>query len=146
MSQLDNGSWSDTLQKLFQRSIDYYCRIDAVYLKIGNEPLDSMLNSTETSVQELSHLFSKVENIDRQIKSLMENTSISQTKETDSLIQLKKKVLERIYDRNRFLHGKAQNVKSLLQHELNTMNTGHNAMRGYRSLSSENKGILTESI
>jgi len=146
MSQINSRSYSDSLQMLFQRSIDYYCRIEAVYLKMGNGPLDSMLNSPETSIRELSHLFSNVEKVDREIKSLMEAGSAPGTRETDSLFNQRKKVLERIYDRNRFLHGRAQNLKALLKHELNTMNTGHIAMRGYKSFSSENKGILTGSV
>ncbi|WP_457577455.1 hypothetical protein [Desulfomarina sp.] len=146
MSQIDSRPCSDSLQMLFERSIDYYCRIEAVYEKMGSGPLDSMLNFTETAIGELSDLFSNVEKVDDQIKTLMNDSSVPLTKKTSSLFKLRKRLLERIYDGNRFLHGRAMNVQSLLQHELNKMNTGHIAMRGYKSLSSENKGILAGSV
>lgn len=146
MSQLDSRSCSDSLQKLFQQSIDYYCRIEAVYLKLSSGPPDSMLNSPEISIRELSSLFSNVEKMDGQIKSLMEAAPAPRTKKIESLFELRQKVLKRIYNQNRFIHDRAQNIKSLLRHELDKMNTGHTAMRGYKSFSSENKGILTGSV
>jgi SpoVK/Ycf46/Vps4 family AAA+-type ATPase len=142
MSQVNSRSYSDSLQKLFQSSIDYYCRIEAVYLKMGEDSPDLM----QAAISELSTLFSNVEIVEKRIKSLMETATVKPEQKTDELLRRKKRLLDRIYRKNRSLHTRAENVKSLLQHELHKMNAGHSAMRSYKPFSTNNTGIIAGSI
>ncbi len=130
-------------RNLLIQSIQLYSTIESIYLDIDKIQLESY-QVIDDKCRELALLFEDVNQIDILLsKSLTENNTPSEP--LSALLIQRGEILNTVYKQNISLHNKTSNIKSLLQHELNTVHNGHSAIKCYKPMPEGRKGLIAHS-
>ena len=113
------------------------------------QELERSLASSPTLIVQITERLGKVKQrvtaVDKDLQAQL--TSDPKLHTTNKqLLRRRESVLRKLMDQNRNLVKKAGNMRSHLQHEMNSMNTNRNAINGYKPRDTGNKRIINSSF
>jgi len=137
MSYLTDTTQAATSEALLIKSNRIYREIEIIYQQLtGN-----LVGNVELATDTLNTLFKNALTIDDLISErLGQNEAV--TDSAKKLLRQREELLTSLHQNNRHLAQKAENIKSLLRHEITTLATNQNALRSYKPVDTERKGIV----
>ncbi len=127
------------------KAIRLYQEVEYLYQSIQSNLSSSSVLKVMQKMGTLNALLQDAQTIDSAIAESINNIK-TMSEATVELLQTRNKILRRLYNSNREMVIKANNVKSLLRHEITSIGTGHTAMKGYKPARTERKNIVRASF
>ncbi len=138
---IENEQLDIDCDALLVKSIRIYQEIDKHYTLIQNELSNTSVYKACAAMDSLGPLLAESRNIDSLIAEGLRNQAILPASTTDLLAE-REAMLANLYHANRRIESRAQNFKSLLQHDIRTLSTTQNAMKGYKPADTGRKNIF----
>ena len=141
----EDTSFAPSCDALLVQVIGIYLEIDALYQSMHNDlSAPSVLQVTQT-LEILNALLQDAQTTDHQIaKSLNNHSGVSET--NIALVGKRAEILKRLFQNNESIINRAENMKSLLRHEIASISTSHNAIKGYKPAGEERTHIIRNSF
>lgn len=122
-----------------------YQEIEKLYQEVMGTLSGTSLDKVEKTVHALNVLQNDVHTIDGLIaENLAAAPHLAES--TKILLGKRDEILRRLHSTNRTLVHKAENIKSLVRHELITMTKNRNALKGYKPVETERRSIVRNSF
>lgn len=145
MSYRTDKTEAATCDALLMKSNRIYQEIDSIYQRMMVDFSGSALDELQRTTDTLKVLFKNAFTIDSMIADSMAKKPVL-ADFTITLIGQRDDLLASLYQTNRHLAQKAENVKSLLRHELSSMATNRTALNGYKKIDTERKNVIRQTF
>jgi hypothetical protein len=130
---------------LLQSSIIRYEAILALFVAINNESGNKNAEALNVLGTEILQRQEQAELADQLLMTALEETAPPAS--ALPLLENRLEIMRQIYTHNQTLSATANNIKSLIAHEIKEMQGGRAALNGYRqTTTSQNGGILNNSL
>ncbi len=130
---------------LLQSSIIRYEEILALFVAINNESGNKNAEALNILGTEILQRQEQAEFADQLLMTALEETAPPAS--ALPLLENRLKIMRQIFTHNQTLSATANNIKSLIAHEIREMQGGRAALNGYRqTTTSQNGGILNNSL
>lgn len=140
-----NISMDTSCHALLSRSLRLYQEVETLYQSMPKDLSAPAVPKVMRLVGTMDALLQEAQTLDTYIaEDLKTQSTIS--KDTEALLEERDKTLERIYQNNQIIAKSAENVKSLLRHEISSLSTSHHAIKGYKPAGEERQYIVRESF
>ena len=121
-----------------------YQEIASIYGQLEKEVNTATPAVVEEQVSLINRLLADAQAMDGDIGKCLVNRPIF-SESTDKLLLIRAETLKKLHAVNRTLSNKAQNVKTMLHHEIGSMHKNRNALQGYRPPDTGRGNIVRES-
>ncbi len=128
--QMENARPATDCTTRLEEVISLYRDLDQLYAAMAVALSASSATECNQTIQDMQATQRKAREIDLQIAKDLENMHALPAA-VSNLLDQRLLLLKRLDGHNRLIKNKANNVQSLLQHEIRAMSTGQNAMKGY---------------
>ncbi|KAF0188181.1 MAG: hypothetical protein FD168_1885 [Desulfobulbaceae bacterium] len=125
---------------LLQSSIIHYEKMLALFIAINSESGNKNAETLEAWGTELLQLQEQAELADQLLMNALEETSPPAS--ALPLLEKRLEIMHQVFTHNRALLSTANNIKSLLAHEIREMQGGRAALHGYRQTTSSHQGSI----
>lgn len=132
-------------EALLREANRIYLEIGALYQNVMGALSVASLEQVEKTVNVLNGLQKDVHSIDSLIAKNLE-LNLHPAESTQVLLDMRDDILRQIHGTNRTLVHKAENIKSLVRHELINMTKNRNALKGYKPVETERRSIVRNSF
>ncbi len=129
---------------LLRESIQLYRAVEDIYLKLEQTSFETSSYDIEKKTRTLNDIFKNLHRLESRL--CKHNLSLAEDETERILIKNREVMIGKICGYNRSLQQKAKTISSLLRHELNTLNTGHNAIEGYGPIAVGEENTLSGSF
>lgn len=113
------------------------------------QELERNITSSPTLIAQITERLKTVQQqstaVDLDLVAQLTNEPELQTT-NKQLLRRRERLLQKLMDQNQNLVKKAGNMKSHLQHEMNSMNTNRTAINGYKPIENGNKRLINNSF
>jgi flagellar hook-associated protein FlgK len=137
----ENETLATSCNALLVKSTLIYQEIGELYQSMQNELSNTTVLKAHATVKTLNILLEDGRTIDNLIAEQLKGLA-SFAESTEDLLAKRDELLNKLYNDNINIVGRAENVKSLLRHEITTMSTNRNAMKGYKPVDTDRKSIV----
>jgi hypothetical protein len=137
----ENETPMTSCDTLLIQSIRIYQEMETLYHSMQNSFSNTSVPKAQATAVNINNLLQDAINTDSLIAECL-NTNISLPESTRDLIGKREELLSRLYQVNKRVTAKADNVKALLRHEINGMSTNRHAMKGYKPIVDETQSIV----
>jgi len=121
-----------------------YQEIASIYGQMEKEVTAATPAGVEQRISLLHRLLADAQTLDEDIsKCLINLPTFSES--TGRLLLIRAEMLKKLHGANRSILNKAQNVKTMLHHEITSMHKNRNALQGYRPPDTGRGHIVRES-
>lgn len=135
----------DKIAALLRSSITRYEEILALFIAINNESGNKNAEALNVLGTEVLQRQEQAEFADQLLMTALEETAPPAS--ALPLLENRLKIMRQIFTHNQTLSATANNIKSLIAHEIKEMQGGRAALNGYRqTTTSQNGGILNNSL
>ncbi len=135
---------AQNIDSLLTQSCSFYQELGSVYTELSKN-ISSSPHLIQRFSQRINELQDECKVIDKEIE-----TKLTQEDRQDAsnmqLLTQREELLKGLIQHNKTLSKNAGNVKSLIMHEMNSMNTNRNAINGYKPTYSGNTGLINNSF
>jgi hypothetical protein len=122
-----------------------YLEIETVYQTMENDLSATSALQVSQTVGTLNDLLQNAQTIDSLVAEGLKNEP-GLSEATSLLLGKREEILKRLCHNNKNMTTRAANVKSLLRHEIASLSTNHNAIKGYKPAGTERKYIIRDSF
>lgn len=126
---------------LLVKSVRIYQEVEVLYQSMPKDLSAPAVLKVMRMVGTMNALLQDAQALDKDISEVLKTDSIL-SESTETLLKKRDEILHRLYRDNQSITRKAENVKSLLHHEITSLSTGHQAIKGYRPVGAERQYIV----
>jgi hypothetical protein len=137
----ENETLATSCNGLLVKSIRVYQEIDELYQSMQNELSNTSAVKAHATVENLNTMLADGRSIDSLITERLKSLA-SFPQSTEDLLGKRDELLNSLYKANKSVVVRAENAKSLLRHEITTMSTNRNAMKGYKTAAPDRQSIV----
>lgn len=141
----ENAAPTGNCDILLREACKTYREVERLYAVVLGSISDVSPTSVDKATASLTGLLRDAYNIDSAIaKKLGPAAELAES--TQALLQQREDILRRLHRSNRTLVNKAENIQSLIRHEINGMAKNRSALKGYKPVEAERKSIIRSSF
>lgn len=141
-AHIDNDPATDC--DLFLAKVNLiYQEIGTIYCQLEKEVTGISPAIVEEKLTILNNLIETARKIDRDISTSLLALPVFR-ESTGKLLVTRNAMVQKLYRTNRNIVNRAENVKTLLRHEIVSMNKNRHALQGYRPPEMDRKSIVRE--
>ncbi len=122
-----------------------YLEIETLYQSMQQDLSVTSILKVMQTVGTLNALLQDAQTIDNLVADTLGTISVL-PESTSNLLAERNKIRQKLSQENLHIVSRANNVKSLLQHEITALSTNHNAIKGYKSVGRERRHIIRDSF
>ena len=126
---------------LLTESCRIYREIELIYSKMMEDISDSTSSAIVEATEVLNSLLKEGKKIDDLIAENLDPTFPS-VESTQVLLRKRDEILQHLHGMNRTLANRAENIQTLVRHEIGNMTKNRNALKSYKPIDKEKKGII----
>lgn len=130
-----------------QQVISIYEEVHAAYQNIqcALTANQSIRGQAERQMAAINILLDTARNLDKGIAQCLNNEAVTSTS-TQSLLEKRSALVQSLTKMNHHIVKKADDIKSLLRHEIRNMSSGRTAIKGYKPVVEQGKSRVTGSF
>ncbi len=130
---------------LLSKSLELYQEVETLYQSIPTDMSPHAILKVMRMVGTMNALLQEAREIDNQITESLDTGAIL-SEATEARLKKRDEILKRLYRDNQSITKRAENVKSLLHHEISSLSTGHHAIKGYKQAGADRQYIVRDSF
>ncbi len=130
---------------LLIKALRLYQEVETLYQSMPKDLAAPAVMKAMTTVETINALLRDGQIMDNHIAEILK-TQPGRSASTKALLDERNEILERIHSNNQEIAKRAENVKSLLRHEITSLSTSHHAIKGYKPAGVERQYIVRDSF
>ena len=131
-------------EELLAASCNTYLQAERLYAELMDAISDAGQAPVATVAAMVSDLLQDARQLDSAIAEKL-GPAAELTPSIRAFLQQREEILRRLHSSNKSLANKAENIQSLIRHEIAGMANNRNAIRGYKPAETERKSIISSS-
>lgn len=138
-------SMEPRVDTLLSKSLELYQEVEKLYQSIPTDMSPHAILKVMRMVGTMNALLQDARELDTQITEALDTGAIL-SESIEAQLRKRDEILQRLYQDNQSITKKAENVKSLLHHEISSLSTGHHAIKGYKQAGTDRQYIVRDSF